>query len=45
MTYYAYTCPDCGLVVRLEFQSDNPLDIKACVCASVTVETIEIEEE
>lgn len=41
MTYYTYTCPQCGAVVRLEHQSVQLRDIKVCVCE---VDPIEAEE-
>lgn len=41
MTFYVYTCPDCGLVARLEEPSVQMRDIKACACESVPVETVE----
>ena len=41
MVFYVYTCPDCGLIVRLEDPSDQLRDIKACACESAPVETVE----
>ena len=41
MTFYVYTCPDCGLGVRLEDPSVQLRDIKACACESDPVETVE----
>lgn len=41
MTFYVYTCPDCGLGARLEGPSVQLRDIKACACESVPVETVE----
>lgn len=41
MIHYAYTCPECGTVVRLEEPSVQLRDIKVCVCESAPVETEE----
>lgn len=41
MTYYAYTCPECGEIVRLEHPSVQLRDIKVCVCEPAPVETVE----
>lgn len=41
MTFYAYTCPECGSVVRLDYKSDQLRDIKVCVCESPPLEVAE----
>jgi len=41
VTYYTYTCPECGAVVRLEQPSAQLRDIKVCVCEPAPVETEE----
>lgn len=41
MTYYTYTCTECGAVVRLEQPSVQLRDIKVCVCEPAPVETEE----
>lgn len=41
MTYYVYTCPECGAIVRLEYPSVQLREIKVCVCDIEPVETVE----
>lgn len=41
MIFYTYTCPECGAIVRLDYQSDQLRDIKVCVCELPPVETTE----
>lgn len=41
MTFYAYTCPDCGLVVRLDHQTVQHTENKVCACPIEPVESVE----
>jgi hypothetical protein len=40
MLLYCYTCPECGLVVRLDHQSIQHTENKVCACSSEPVEEV-----
>ena len=41
MIFYAYVCPECGLIVRTKEPVTDMLEVKACVCACLPVEHVE----
>ena len=43
MSFWRYTCPDCGLMVRTAHQTVQLIETKVCNCPSTPVEEEELE--
>lgn len=42
---YVYTCPVCGIVVRIDHASEYLPDIKACLCDADPIASTEVEDD
>lgn len=45
MLFYTYTCAECGLAIKQDHQTENTLEIKACLCVAEIIEIIEVIED